>query len=151
MGGFSILFEENCLFVLAAHLKVKEMVLVEKVFFFCKPTSMYVWHKGLDWFSSWSPGFMIHYTRHQLSLKMGIHNVFSEVPRPRHTSGIWNTFPLAIMMVSSISFSHSLQTTFIRQEQDLVCFLFIKYYNAGATDTCFWECKVLLQNVVLCS
>lgn len=31
MGGFSILFEENCLFVLAAHLKVKEMVLVEKV------------------------------------------------------------------------------------------------------------------------
>lgn len=34
MGGFSILFEENCLFVLAAHLKVKEMVLVEKVIIF---------------------------------------------------------------------------------------------------------------------
>lgn len=42
-GGFSILLEENCFFVLAAHLKDKEMVLFKKVFFFpYKRTSVYI-------------------------------------------------------------------------------------------------------------
>ena len=43
-GSFSILLEENFFFVLAAHLKDKEMVLFKKVFFFFsyKPTSVYI-------------------------------------------------------------------------------------------------------------
>ena len=81
---------------------------------------------------------------------MGIHTVFSVIRDQGISSGIWNSLSLVIMMVSRTLFSPSLRTIIFQQEQVFFFFL-IKSYYAGATETCCWDCKVSLQNMVLCS